>query len=95
MNSLKERIDRAASLVDLNAPDPIVAMSIHLVWKAAWLEYPDAMAREYQDFIVEKVRQNAGLCNRCDNPIDPKLSFVQMCDECSEKIIKDIIEDEE
>ena len=89
---LKRRTKNLVKLLNLNAPEIVIAQSILLVWNAGEGFCGKEIYSLLADRRIGELRQVMSYCQECDNPINVNLSQKPVCEGCDFKIDKEFNE---
>ena len=88
-----EHIARLSKLIELNAPDLILALTTAQLIGAAEGAFGEALCDELLRSRQKVLRDQSGFCQSCDNRIDSRLTHPPICEHCNareEKFCQDM-----
>lgn len=82
---LRDRAGQLIELLDLDAPDTILALQVRLIMDAATADFGEDLYREIGEAAKVNTRQRFALCQTCDSEVSIRLSHPPLCEQCEAK----------
>ena len=86
--SLRSAAERLLKLLELDAPDVILAREIVGLWDAAEGAFGAELHQTRLEVNLRGIKHRRAYCNEpgCDNTISPTLSHYPICEQCDARI---------
>ena len=81
---------RINELLDLNAPDCVVAHAVTSLFFVGVSYIGEDTMREFSRRLLEDGRRKIARCQDCDNPVPIHLTYNPSCGECEAKTTGDV-----
>jgi predicted alpha/beta hydrolase family esterase len=81
-NRISEWLARINRLMELNAPDVILAHSVSCLVTLMFAYLEESLGKEFAKWLVEGARTRAGLCQTCSNEIPARPTYPPVCPDC-------------
>lgn len=90
--SLSRWMETFAQLVALNAPDPILAAQVMLLFRWGMAYLREDMGKEMSRWMIENARREVARCPcpKCQNPTDIRRSHIPICEQCDARATAEI-----
>ncbi len=85
-DNLRQRIDQMIQLMNLDAPDPILARQVHMIWDAATLAFGRDLYALVGERAVEVARRRNGFCQYCNSEIAIIMTHDPICEHCDARL---------
>ncbi len=84
-DKLRRKAEQLIQMLDLNAPDNVLALSVRLLIDTATADFGEELYREIGKGAAANARQRHGLCQSCDAEIAAYVTHPPLCEHCDAK----------